>query len=187
MLINIQNLSSQYQTENKQDDFGFNQIEKPKINYGSDDDLAKILPELMMGTCIEFFTEGKWSTHHLIAEIIKKIGRCDLVFSTWAITEDSLRTLFRLKQSGDLLSIKALFESKISGHNPKAFGFAKEFFDSIRLSHCHAKVTVLTNESWSLVINSSANWTRNKRIESGTIICMHESALFHKKWILKDV
>ncbi|MFY7884100.1 MAG: hypothetical protein ACOVOV_04565 [Dolichospermum sp.] len=183
MLFNIHDIPSHNPTKSEDHKFGVNRFSAEQKLFATNENLAEIIPTLQMGDMVEFFTDGKWSTHHLVEELVRRIGTCKIYFSTWAISEESIRVLFKLKEEGLLSEINALLESKIPGQKDKAFGFAKEFFDEIRLTHCHAKVTILQNDHYSIVVNSSSNWTRNKRLESGVIICSHESAAFHKNWL----
>ena len=66
----------------------------------------------------------------------------------------------------------------------RAFQFAQGITTSVKLAKCHAKVTVLENEHWSVTIVSSANMTNNPRIEAGVICTDLAAAEFHKKWIV---
>jgi hypothetical protein len=88
-----------------------------------------------------------------------------------------------MKTEGLILNLACLLEYKVPGHNPKSYSFANQIFDEIWLGKCHAKVVVIENESWSVVITTSANLTRNRRIESGDIKCDKSSAAFNREWI----
>ncbi|WP_304234788.1 hypothetical protein [Jiulongibacter sediminis] len=147
------------------------------------EELSKLPDMLEMGALIEFVTHGAWSLHHLVEKVIEKTGPADVQMSTWAITEKPLRVLERLKSTGKILSLSGIIERKISHHNPKAFGFVQQVFDSVELSKCHAKVTLITNADWQVAIVCSANWTVNRRTEVGTILCNPESVEFHKSWM----
>jgi hypothetical protein len=147
------------------------------------DNISKLLEH---NTVIEFMTQGSWSSHHLLEKILRTVGPSTVIITTWAITEKPIRALYKLKQEGLILKLGGLFEKKIRSHNPKAYGFAKEVFDKLAETSCHAKVTIIENDNWKIAINSSANYTINKRTEVGTIHCSKESVDFHKKWIFKN-
>jgi hypothetical protein len=51
----------------------------------------------------------------------------------------------------------------------------------------HAKVTVIENEEHMIAIVGSANYTTNKRYESGVIVTEKAIASFHKSWILNAI
>lgn len=138
------------------------------------EDLATIIPTLEMGDVLEWMTDGRWSSHNLTAHLLKLAGPSDLLIATWAITQEPLEMLERLKTDGSVKRLEGLFESKIQHHNPKAWHYAKGVFDDIWTAKCHAKVTVITNENWNIAVVSSANWTRNRRIEAG-VICAEKA------------
>ena len=146
-------------------------------------DLSKELPSIEMGAIIEFVTHGRWSIHQIVKHLIQTTGAVDVYLATWTITEEPLRMLFKLKNEGKIKGLTCLFDNRIKERTPKSFQFASQFVDRIGLTKSHAKVTVLENEEWAITINSSMNWSKNPRTESGVIICTKESVDFHKKWI----
>lgn len=147
----------------------------------------EFVPQLLSPeTVIEFVTHGAWSAHHLLEKVLLTTGPANVIITTWAITERPLRTIHRLKSQGLILKLGGLFDRKLSHHNPKAYGFAQELFDAVVLSTCHAKVTLIENNEWAIAINSSANYTVNRRTEVGTIQCSKASVEFHKKWIYQN-
>lgn len=147
----------------------------------------EFVPKLLAPeSTIEFVTHGAWSAHHLLEKVLLTTGPANVIITTWAITERPLRTIHRLKSQGLIQKLGGLFDRKLSHHNPKAYGFAQEVFDAVILSTCHAKVTLIENKEWAIAINSSANYTVNRRTEVGTIHCSRESMEFHKKWIFEN-
>lgn len=146
-------------------------------------DLAKELPKIEMGSVIEFVSDGRWSIHQIVKHLIEITGAVDVHLATWTITEEPLRMLFKLKNEGKIKELNCLFDHRIKERTPKSFQFASQFVDKMGLAKSHAKVTVLENEEWAITINSSMNWSKNPRTESGVIICTKESVDFHKKWI----
>ena len=161
----------------------FNKLSKLLIKHGDDSDLADVLPTLQMGDLVEYYTEGRFSLHNLIEYVLKVTGSAKVLIATWAMTEAPLRSLMRMKTEGLILKMECLLEHKVPGHNPKSYSFANQIFDEIWLGKCHAKVVVIENEIWSVVITTSANLTRNRRIESGDIKCDKSSAAFNRQWI----
>lgn len=121
------------------------------------------------GTQDHFWTSARWSMHHLLLYLLKFTGPADLIFSTYTISEDAVRILFDLKKSGQLLSIKCLVDKRFTIRSPKARQLAEGLFDSYTLFDCHAKIMVLDNEQLPLAVIGSANWSENKRYESGVI------------------
>ncbi len=133
-----------------------------------------------------FWTDGKWSYHQLIKQLIEQVGKSNVLISTWAITEEPLRVLFRLKELGLIGSLKGLFDYRLGERSPKGYAFAQSFFDDIILIENHSKVTVIQNKTIPITVIGSANWTKNKRLEAGTILtdqttCEQFYTLFERK------
>lgn len=166
--------------------FDFKAKRVKKIDYLLPHELEQLPGLIQQDSIIEFVTHGAWSSHNLLEKVIQKIGPANVFLTTWAITEKPLRVIHRLKNEGKIKKLGGLFDRKITKHNPKAYGFAKEVFDLILLSKCHAKVTIIENTNWSIAIVSTANYTVNRRTETGTIHCNKESVEFHKKWIFRN-
>lgn len=162
----------------------FEKLPKFRLKGGGDVNLSKELSGLKMGDVVEYWTEGKFSLHNLIEGIINITGPATVMIVTWAMTEAPLRTLARLKREGKITQLYCLLEHKVTGHNSKSYGYALQIFDEIQLARCHAKVVLIENEDWAVSITTSANLTRNRRIECGDIKCLRESVDFHKKWIM---
>jgi len=123
-----------------------------------------------------FWTDGKWSYHQLIKQLILQVGKSDVYLSTWAITEEPLRVIHKLKQEGKIGKLWGIFDYRLSERSPKGYAFAKEFFDEIILIENHSKVTVIDNEFIPISVIGSANWTKNKRLEAGVILTNNETS-----------
>lgn len=183
MLFNFQTLLSPVSKPIIESNCEFKRISKRHLKHGDDSNLSDVLPTLEMGDIVEYYTKGRFSKHNLIEYILRVTGPADVLIATWAMTEAPLRTLARLKNEGKILKLECMVEHKVPGHNPKSYGYAKQFFDQIWLGRNHAKVVVIENQDWAVVITTSANLTRNRRIESGDIKCSRESVEFNRKWI----
>lgn len=161
--------------------YGMTMIQKLKVLVADDETIQIQLREAQMGDILCYHTDGKWSQHTLIANIIKYIGPCDLQFSTWTITEEPLRVLFALKEKGLIREIKALFDERIRICSANGLQFAETFFDSISMTKTHAKITILKNTEFFIVIVGSSNFTRNPRLEAGVIMYSKEAVNYYQK------
>jgi hypothetical protein len=138
------------------------------INGASLKLFKEVLKTIEKNRHYHYSTGGQWSLHELVAYLVQLTGPCKVWKCTWAISEDSVRSLLELRERGMITDIKCLYSYKITENKSKAYFLAKENFDVV-LTHCHAKVTVLKNEEWSISICGSQNDTRNPRIERGVI------------------
>lgn len=134
-------------------------------------ELIKALGTIEQGKSTYTFSSGKWSSHELLAYILEQTGPADVWITTWSCTEEPLRQLVKMKQEGNIRQIRCLFGDRVPVMSPNAWQLAKFNFTDIKLSHCHAKVQVIRNEHWGIVIMGSANFTINPRWEAGVVCC----------------
>ena len=159
----------------------------PKPLLKAELDLGPVLGELRMGTVVDFYTDGKWSLHQLVEHLLAVTGPAHVYLATWTITEDPVRSLVRLRESGAIRDLYALLNHKVRERCPAAFHLALQQFSGVGEAKCHAKSTVLMNDDWALSIVGSANYSRNPRLEVGAIHLLRESAEFHRDVILKRI
>lgn len=179
--IPSQQLPEAVATTTGDSNYGFQNVKKTKLLFAND--VLDILPELEPDTCLFYHTTGRWSTHQLVKTVINHVGPSDITLTTWAITEKPLRTLLDMKQKGKIKRLTGLLEHKIKSHSSKSYAFAKEFFDEVRLTKIHAKITIISNPDWSITILGSSNWTINRRIEAGVLSTQKEIFDFYQKLI----
>lgn len=149
--------------------------------------MRKVLGEIEPDQIIQFSTGGQWSTHEMIEYILLKTGPARVCLSTWTITELPLRTLLSLHKRGLITELNCLFDHRIKERTPKAFQLAQAIVSNLKLTKVHAKVTVIENERWGVAIISSANLSRNPRIEAGVIFTDQKSAAFHRDWMMEEI
>jgi len=146
-------------------------------------DLKACIGELVPDQAQQFATAGRWSLHQLLEYVLRKTGPCRMWMTTWTITEEPMRILLSLIREGLILELNAVLDYRIEKRKPEAFQLASNIMANIRLTKCHAKVVVLRNEHWNVTILTSANFSKNPRIEVGTIFTDAGSAEFHSAWI----
>ena len=146
-------------------------------------ELEKCIAELVPDQAQQFATAGRWSLHQLLEYLLRRIGPCRLWMTTWTITEEPMRVLLSLIRKGLILELNAVLDYRIERRKPEAFQLANSIMTNIRLTKCHAKVVVLKNDTWNVTILTSANFSKNPRIEVGTIFTDAGSAEFHSAWI----
>jgi hypothetical protein len=160
------------------------QLRKKHLLGRSLADLREEIPKLEHDTVTHYATGGRWSMHEVILHILELIGPAKMYLTTWTVTEDPMRALFQGINSGMVTELYCVLDYRIEKRKAEAFQLAKVNASKIKLTKCHAKVTVLQNEEWSVSIVSSANLSANPRIEAGVICTDKASAEFHKGWIM---
>ncbi|MCX6305512.1 MAG: hypothetical protein NT040_11140 [Bacteroidetes bacterium] len=139
------------------------------------------------GQSIHYVSMGDWSTHDLLFHFLSQTGPADVYFTTWAISEFAIRQLYAFVSSGLITKLSGIFDYRNGIHKPAELQFLKQITTNIKAAKCHAKVTVIQNESWGISIVTSANFTRNPRIEAGVICTDGPTAEFHKAWIMSEL
>jgi hypothetical protein len=147
--------------------------------------LRKVIGELQQDQHIHFQTSGSWSMHNLMEYILRKIGKADVYFTTYSITEETLRNVHKLIDEDLINSIHALFDYRIEKRKAESFQFASRIMNDYCLVKCHAKVMVIANDDWKVSIVGSANMTTNTKLEAGVICTDKSVAHFHKNWIME--
>lgn len=149
--------------------------------------LEEVMPKLTRDTVTLYASGGMWSMHDLLFWILERTGPAKVYAATWSITEEPAKQLARRLHEGMIQELHFLFDVRVKIRNPKVFAFAKHQAATCKLSVCHAKVTVVQNDAWSVTVVSSANFTNNPRIEAGVLLTNVKAAEFEKDWIMKEI
>lgn len=157
------------------------------VNYGNQR-IAEVFPEkLTPSDHYHWVSLGGWSMYHFIAYVLNTTGPAHLTFSTWAISEQSARSLVLWKEHGSLLSINGILDLRARTRHEGAYHLISGHCNRLVLAHCHAKVTIIKNQDWCVSILGSANFTENPRIEAGIITSAPEVGEFHLQWMEKAI
>lgn len=141
------------------------------------------IPALFEGLCIDLRTWGVWSTHEVITHLLGLTGPAEVWVSTWAISEDAVRALVAMLESGYITSLNCLFDFRVKGFKAAALQLARFNATRLALGQVHAKVTVILNDEYAVRIISSANLTENPRIEVSNLCVHRANALEHRLWM----
>jgi hypothetical protein len=139
------------------------------------------------GRSIVWVSLGDWSMHQLLQKLLEKIGPADAWISSYAFSEKPARTLCDLKATGVIKNLYCIIDSRVDVRSASALAMLRNACTELKLCSTHAKVTVLKNDNWFLVVGGSANYTTNKRIESGYISTSAVVASFNQKWIIDEL
>ena len=105
----------------------------------------------------------------VVRAVLKQIGPATVFITSFSISEEFIRSMFRQKSNNMILSAKLIIDMKAAMKIMKLMPFAINVFDEIYLSNNHSKVLLLSNDKWKISINTSQNQTRGNRNESGII------------------
>lgn len=157
------------------------------LNENVEMEMGVQLGSLRMGEDIHFASESRWNLHDLIVYCLKQTGPADLYFCTYAIKEYQARLFAGMKNDGLIKSLNALVDYRFSVHDADAEQIIKSSADRFGTTRTHAKLTVLRNESWGVVITGSANLTANTKADVGVVTCDFKVADYRIDWITKKI
>ena len=151
------------------------------------DKLKILLQAIQPGKQVHYVSDGDWSMHDLVMELLKKYKPADLFMTTYALREFSVRQLILAQERKELISVNMLVDHRAKVRTPDVFNLASMNVNRIFLTAIHAKVAVIRSPQGFVSIVGSANWTQNPRIESGVVSLDEGVANFHINWIEKVI
>lgn len=147
----------------------------------SPEKLKSLLAAIEPGKTVFYISDGDWSMHDLVMELLKKYQPADLFISTYALREYPVRQLILAIDRGEINSLNMLLDYRAPVRTPEVFEMAKMNCSRIGLINIHAKITVIESPQGCVTITGSANWTKNPKVESGTISCSPDIAHFYRE------
>lgn len=146
--------------------------------------LEDALALIQEGKCIHWVSEGDWSMHDMLIGLLMITGPADVYLSSYAFSEYPARLIADHMKRNIIKSLYCIIDKRLDVRSASALTIIKNIATRLELVQTHAKVTVIENDKIMLAVIGSANYTTNKRYETGVIIVEREAANFHKKWIL---
>jgi len=127
------------------------------------DAIGKLSP----GMRIVGITKGQFSMLDVIRAITVQTGPADICISTWTAGLNDVETLGYMYQQGELRSVRLLVDASLPARKPNITRRFVELLglESIRLTHTHAKLALISNDDWHITIRGSFNLSRNPRFE----------------------
>ncbi len=141
--------------------------------------------ERLTGKSTHYISDGDWSMHDLVMQLLQTYKPAELFITTYALREFPVRQLILAQERKELLCVKMLLDYRAKARTPEVFQLAEMNMNKIYLTSIHAKVTVLRSAAGCVSIVGSANWTQNPRVEAGVITLDKNVAEFHINWIEK--
>ncbi len=124
-------------------------------------------------------TMGQFSLLDLIEATLGITGPADVLISTWSAGFYDVERAEQFRADGRMLSCRFIMDSSDKRGQAKGTDVASLFgSDSIRTTRTHAKFVVVSNQDWSVVIQSSMNLNLNPRSEQFSMSDDPETAAF---------
>lgn len=128
------------------------------------------LGSLIPGSDKHFYSKGAFNLIQLVLYLLKQTGPAHVFISSYSIAEDSLATLKRYLDQGDIMSIRFLIDNRVRTISPKPFDYLVTAFPGCyRCCALHAKVALIYNDHIRLSVVGSQNATHNPKLERGIV------------------
>lgn len=137
---------------------------------------------LLPGKTIPYAHKGEWAVHDVLPFLFEQAGPFHLLLATFNISEDSLRPIFFMKEHGELLTTRFLFDANIRRHKLDMVLFSTSIADEIRVSSTHMKMLLCENEKLKFAMVGSANMNKNLRHEAGIFTTDTDMYLYYKNY-----
>jgi hypothetical protein len=109
--------------------------------------LTEVFDTIAQDQVIPYVSLGDWSTHDLLFFLLEQTGPARVWFTTWAISEFAIRQLYQFVEHGMILQLKGIFDYRNGIRKPAELQFLQQITTEIKPAKCHAKVTVIENDS----------------------------------------
>lgn len=130
------------------------------------------------------FTDGTFSLIDILYHILKKVGKSKVVIVTWSAGIKDANNV-RWMMDNDLIEdIKIIIDMSFEKRKKSYAVEIDKLFgeENIRISRMHAKLILIENEYYNIVVNTSMNLNANKTIESFEITEDKTYFNFYKKF-----
>lgn len=147
--------------------------------------LADTINNIAPGCCAFWVSDGEWSMHQMLMAILDKTGPAEVYMSTYAMSETPARIIAQLVDEKVITYLYCVLDNRVDVRTAGSLQIIKAMATKYAMVDTHAKVTVIINGQWKIAVVGSANYTENKRYESGVVVCDDAIADQQIKWIKK--
>ena len=143
----------------------------------------ELIPDgICPGMIIPYAHKGEWAVHEILPFLFSRMGAFHLALATLNISDESLRAIFFMRERGELLSVRFLFDNNVQRHKMDMLFFSSGIADQIRISSTHMKILLAENEKICMAMVGSANMNRNIRHEAGFIVTDEDRYHYFKEY-----
>lgn len=118
---------------------------------------------------LQAFVTDKFQLFDTIETVLKEVGPCQMIITSFSMSEEFIRKIYRFKEAGRIQGVTVIIDHKASAKVSKLLNFAGNVFDTVLLGSNHSKVVLLWNDHSQISIITSQNLTRGNRQESTVI------------------
>lgn len=149
----------------------------------NNEQLADVLSKVSAGALIYWVSDDDWSMHELLTGLLDITGPADVWISSFAFGELQARIISQLKDAGMITNLYCVLDNRVDTRTAGSLQLMRTICTKLALIDTHAKVTVIKNDHWQLAVIGSANYTRNRRYESGIISLDPDAVGMQLRWM----
>ena len=131
--------------------------------------VSEIAGNIAAGQTIHGITDGTLSLVDIIRLAAQEVPSDVLTLAVWTASADGLKRLSHIQDSGMLGEVRLLLDRSYPTREKAAHKIAVNRFAAIRYWHAHVKFAILTGGTHDVLILSSMNLNKNKRLENFTV------------------
>ena len=137
------------------------------IDMAFDKYVEEAFPSLEKNMSEFVFSNGSFSLIDLIDYILKKTGKAKIDVSTWVASYASINHIIDFLEDQRINEFRFLMDSGFKNTRRELYDHIDKFFpNSIALTRTHSKFTIIHNDEYNFVIETSANLNKNNRLEN---------------------
>jgi hypothetical protein len=149
------------------------------------DSITELLPKsIRNSTSLHIISSGSFGSNELLDAINDKYKIQSIIVATWSINNDFIDVIHKIDVPTKLIIDRSIITRKAQYYG--RFISINKTCDVVLVRGVHAKLTIIeTQENGKLIIEASANYSNNVKIEQFTITQSNELYGFHKSWMNK--
>ncbi len=146
---------------------------------------AAQLPEIGDRKVYDFVSFGQWNLKAVVFHLLTLTGPAEVFSTTYGLGPTASRAIVQALDDGLIRDFTFVYDHKVRTYKEEAHNLCSGRF-RVKVTSIHAKITVLLNEKFGVVVSGSANWSdSNRKIELTTVTVDRERALFFRELIEK--
>ena len=128
--------------------------------------IDQLLKPLSPGNYVGAYMDNTVQLYNLMEWCLNQTGKARVTVITFSLSEEFIRKVLKLRQSGLIESISLLMDLKAIQKTQKLIRFSENVFDQVNYCKVHAKVLLIESDTYNVSIAGSQNATRTSRTES---------------------
>ncbi len=148
--------------------------------FGKSELTLKIADLHPQSSTLHFITKG-YNLHDLFVEVMKQCGPAMVKIVSYSMTDFPMRIISTFLEKKIITDLQLVLDFTVK-RTPALSQFVSTFAVNLRYTEVHSKIILIQNDTWDIVIISSANFTRNNRFENGVIFTGKQFTDAYSTW-----